>query len=113
MTCERKMQIVTHLTYVKRITILVTEREVRSPCRKSQGSSELLSRYSFEASTIPHFHTVYGEYNGLFAIETLEMLEGDLSSKAQKLVREWAEQHKSELLDMWDMKTLKKLPPLE
>ena len=26
----------------------------------------------------PHFHAVYGEYNALFNIETLEMIEGDL-----------------------------------
>ena len=61
----------------------------------------------------PHFHAVYGEYNGMFAIETLEMLEGDLSIKAQKLVKEWGEQHRDELMTMWKTKTLKKLPPLE
>ncbi|HJS19903.1 MAG TPA: DUF4160 domain-containing protein [Anaerolineales bacterium] len=27
---------------------------------------------------VPHFHAVYGEFNGVFAIETLEMIEGDL-----------------------------------
>jgi len=38
---------------------------------------------------IPHFHAIYGEYNAVFAIETLEMLEGDLPSRAQRLVKEW------------------------
>jgi hypothetical protein len=28
---------------------------------------------------IPHFHAIYGEYNAVFAIETLEMLEGRLA----------------------------------
>ena len=31
----------------------------------------------------PHFHAVYGEYVGLFNIETLEMFEGDLPSRAK------------------------------
>jgi hypothetical protein len=29
---------------------------------------------------VPHFHAIYGEFNGVFAIETLEMIEGDLPS---------------------------------
>jgi len=36
----------------------------------------------------PHFHAVYGEYNGVFEIRTLEMIEGDLPLKAQALVKE-------------------------
>jgi hypothetical protein len=60
----------------------------------------------------PHFHTVYGEFSGLFDIQTLEMLEGDMPVKAQALVREWAEQHKTDIMNMWKTKVLKKLPPL-
>jgi len=37
-----------------------------------------------------HFHAVYGEYVGLFDIDTLEMIEGDLPKRAKKLVIEWA-----------------------
>ena len=29
----------------------------------------------------PHFHAVYGEYNGIFDIKTLEMIEGDMPRK--------------------------------
>lgn len=61
----------------------------------------------------PHFHAVYGEYNGSFLIENLEMYEGDLPKKAQNLIMEWALLHKDEIINMWDTKTLKKLPPLE
>ncbi len=61
----------------------------------------------------PHFHAVYGEYNGSFIIDTLEMNEGDLPHKAQALIKEWAEQYKKDIMEMWDTKTLKKLPPLE
>jgi hypothetical protein len=61
----------------------------------------------------PHFHAIYGEYDGAFAINTLDMLAGDLPLKAQSLVREWASKYKSELLDMWNTKQLQKLQPLE
>ena len=61
----------------------------------------------------PHIHAVYGEYNGLFDISTMTMFEGDLSNRIQKLVKEWGDQYKSELMMMWENKELKKLPPLE
>lgn len=60
----------------------------------------------------PHFHAVYGEYNGTFDIATLEMIEGDLPIKAQKLIQEWASQYQDRLMNMWNTKTLEKLPPL-
>ena len=61
----------------------------------------------------PHIHAVYGEHNGLFSIATMEMIEGDLSNRVQKLVKEWGELYKDDLMRMWDTKQLKKLPPLE
>ena len=61
----------------------------------------------------PHIHAIYGEHNGLIDIQTLEMIEGDLPSKALALVKEWGMSYRSELQDMWDNKSIKKLPPLE
>ncbi|MGD8932716.1 MAG: DUF4160 domain-containing protein [Chromatiales bacterium] len=61
----------------------------------------------------PHFHAVYGEYVGLFNIETLEMIEGDLPNRAKKLVIEWAKTYKGELKEMWDKQEFHKLPPLD
>ena len=61
----------------------------------------------------PHFHAVYGEHNGVFDINTLEMIEGDLPNKAQALVKEWASPYRNDIMRMWDTKLLKKLPPLE
>jgi len=62
---------------------------------------------------VPHFHAVYGEFNGIFAIETLEMIEGDLPSRSQKLVIEWGTLYQSELLHMWQNNEFKQLPGLE
>ena len=61
----------------------------------------------------PHFHAVYGEYNALFSIETLEMIEGDLPPRAMKMVIEWAGQQQNELLLMWNNQEFHKLPPLK
>lgn len=61
----------------------------------------------------PHIHAVYSDHNGVFDIRTMEMLEGDLPAKAQKLVAEWGLRYTDALMDMWNTKTLKKLPPLE
>ena len=60
----------------------------------------------------PHFHAVYGEHMGLFSLETLEMIEGDLPNRAVKLVTEWASIYKSELMSMWNKQEYHKLPPL-
>lgn len=61
----------------------------------------------------PHFHAVYGEHVGLFDIETLEMIEGDLPNRAVKLILEWANMYKDELKTMWDRQEFYRLPPLE
>jgi len=62
---------------------------------------------------IPHFHAIYGEFNAVFSIETLEMIEGDLPVRACRLVREWAEKYKRELQEMWTHQEFKQLPGLE
>ncbi len=61
----------------------------------------------------PHFHALYGEYMGEFDIRTLEMIQGDLPVRAISIVKEWAEIHQKELLEMWNTQNIKKLPPLE
>ena len=56
--------------------------------------------------------TVWDDKEGVFNIQTFEMFEGDLPTKAQELVREWLEQHSQELQKMWDNQIITKLPPL-
>ena len=62
---------------------------------------------------MPHFHAIYGEFNAVFAIETLEVLEGDLPARACGLVKEWAENYKTDLLEMWTRQEFRRLPGLE
>jgi hypothetical protein len=62
---------------------------------------------------VPHFHAIYGEYNAVFAIETLEMIEGDLPERASRLVRDWASPIRLTLLEMWNKQEFRQLPGLE
>ena len=73
----------------------------------------ILIKMYFREHGIPHFHALYAEYNGVFEIDSLEMIEGDLPNRAQRMVKEWAELYKKDLLEMWKTQEYKKLPGLE
>jgi len=60
----------------------------------------------------PHFHAIYSEYNGIFDLNTFEMIEGDLPPKAQTLVKEWAKIYGNEISKMWTEQKFFKLPGL-
>lgn len=62
---------------------------------------------------VPHFHAFYGEFNAVFVIETLDMIEGDLPARVLRLVKEWAGFYQKELLGMWNCQKFKQLPGLE
>ncbi len=65
----------------------------------------------------PHFHARYGHQKAAIDIETLGVLEGELSPRALGLVLEWAARHKDELRVDWELArthaTLKPIAPLE
>ncbi len=50
----------------------------------------------------PHFHAKYGEFMALIEIKTGELLAGGLPRRALRLVQDWAELHRSELLLNWE-----------
>ncbi|HHH39808.1 MAG TPA: DUF4160 domain-containing protein [Sedimenticola sp.] len=60
----------------------------------------------------PHFHAVYGDRHGLIALDTLEMLEGNLPPRALRLIAEWGKLYRSDLMRMWKTQNFEKLPPL-
>ena len=51
----------------------------------------------------PHFHALYAEYEVLICIKTLEVLKGNMPRRALSLVLEWASEHRSELLENWEL----------
>lgn len=65
----------------------------------------------------PHFHAIYGEYQGAIGIEDLTLLHGRLPPRVMGLVVEWATLHQQELTEAWTRATMLEPPgtiaPLE
>ena len=65
----------------------------------------------------PHFHAKYGAGQAVICIDTGEVIEGNLSSRALRLVEEWRLLHQQELLNDWALalnrQPLIKIEPLE
>lgn len=65
---------------------------------------------------VPHFHAVYGEHEVSVEVET-GTVHGHFPPRALKLVVEWMDLHKAELLEDWQLaqqgKPLKQIAPLE
>lgn len=55
----------------------------------------------FDDHPPPHFHARYGEHEAQVAIATGDVIGGSLPRSASKLVKEWADLHREELLDDW------------
>ena len=49
----------------------------------------------------PHFHAKYGEFMGIVNIQTGELIDGELPRRALRLVQDWTELHKAELIKNW------------
>lgn len=64
----------------------------------------------------PHFHAIYGEYEITVGIES-GIINGRFPKRALKLIFEWLELHREELLENWrlaeDRRPLNKIEPLE
>ena len=60
----------------------------------------------------PHFHALYGEFEALVSIQTLEVMEGTLPRRALTLVLEWAQEHRTELFEDWELCEHKQQPKM-
>ncbi len=58
----------------------------------------------------PHFHALYGEDEAVITIETLEVRRGRLPRRALALVLEWAQAHRAELMEDWELCRLRQRP---
>ena len=63
-----------------------------------------------------HFH-LYAEYEAVVDIRTLERIDGGLPRRAMALMLEWAQEHRADLMEDWDLcnrnhspKTIQPLP---
>lgn len=73
-------------------------------------------RMFYLAHNPPHFHAVYGEYEGIIDIDSLEMVGGDLPPRVLSFVLEWSNLHQTDLSDNWERarqkRTLEAIAPL-
>ena len=64
----------------------------------------------------PHFHALYAEHEVLVDIRTLEVIEGSVPRRALSLILEWAQEHRAELMEDWELcarrQSPKKIQPL-
>ena len=64
----------------------------------------------------PHFHAIYNEFDCKYEIPSLKVLDGKLPNRAHKLVIEWANLHRDELVNNWERvlrhQPLNKIEPL-
>lgn len=51
----------------------------------------------------PYFHARYGDEEGVFSIDHLDMMQGYLPRRARGLVEEWAGKHGAELMADWNL----------
>jgi len=65
----------------------------------------------------PHFHAEYREFSAQVALTAPEIMGGSLPGRARRMVIEWAELHRVELLEDWELcqrhDSPKQVPPLE
>ena len=65
---------------------------------------------------VAHFHAVYGEHEISVELES-GSIHGEFPARALRLVLEWANLHKQELIENWQLarqgQPLKRVAPLE
>jgi hypothetical protein len=70
----------------------------------------ILIQMFFQDHAPPHFHALYAEHEALIDIRTLEILEGAMPRRALALVLEWAQEHRAELMEDWELCVRKQSP---
>lgn len=64
----------------------------------------------------PHFHVWYGEYKAIVTIQD-GIVKGEMPQRALKMIFEWLELHRDELLKNWfraqNGEALEKIEPLK
>jgi uncharacterized protein DUF4160 len=58
----------------------------------------------------PHLHAYYQNAVGIYRIDQIEMMQGSLSKREQRLVEAWIVLHQNELLENWDRLQSSELP---
>ena len=77
----------------------------------------IVIRIQFRDHGPPHFHAHYGGNAAVVEIVGLRLTAGKLPPRAERMVIEWAQQHRRELQDAWNRaqrgQTPGKIAPLD
>lgn len=71
----------------------------------SVDNGTIVIRMFMEAGAVhhtPHFHAHYQEDVGVFSLDPVELIAGDLPRAQRRLVEAWAELHQAELKADWE-----------
>ncbi len=60
----------------------------------------------------PHIHVIYGDNVAAFDFVKNKIIEGYLPPKALSMVKEWCDNHRDELIDIWNTQEFKEIEPL-
>jgi hypothetical protein len=55
----------------------------------------------FAPHHLPHFHAYYQEAAAVYGLDPVGLISGSLPFRQHRLVEEWAELHREELLEDW------------
>lgn len=61
----------------------------------------IVIRMYFDDHPPPHFHASYQGFEAFVGIEDGEVIHGSLPKKAARIVRQWALDHRDELMANW------------
>ena len=77
----------------------------------------ILIQMYWEDHAPPHFHALYAEHEALVDIRTLDVIRGAMPRRALALILEWAQEHRAELIEDWELcsrrQSPKKIEPLQ
>ena len=48
-----------------------------------------------------HFHAYYQDEVGVFGLDPIELIAGSMPRRQKRLIEQWAELHRDELLEDW------------
>ena len=65
---------------------------------------------NFKEHNPPHFHVKYGDSEAIIGIQDLRTLNGTLPRRIKAAILEWADAHRDELLEDWNLAQSGKLP---
>lgn len=76
----------------------------------------LIILMNFKDHNPPHFHVWYGDYKAIITIND-GVVKGEMPERAQKMIFDWLEIHKQELMFDWNLaqlgEELMKIEPLK